>query len=175
MELRKTSSAQAQKYIDDRYKILGSSTKVLAELGIDAQDFFIRAFASVDVGKYILPDEKLEKLIENLRRKYIVGVVSNGDKNSIVRKLTAVGLSPEQFWPFVSTYEFGYLKPDPAPFLRAIEDAGVKPGESVYIGDSVENDIMGAKGVGMKTILAWSENKEADLSIPTIYDLAKIF
>jgi len=45
----------------------------------------------------------------------------------------------------------------------------------VYIGDSVETDIMGAKAVGIKTILVWSKSPEADLSIPTIYKLADIF
>lgn len=175
MELRKCSAPEAQKYVDDRFKFLGSSTKVLQELGIDAQDFFIRAFASVDVSKYISPDERLKTLIENLRRKYIVGVVSNGDRNSVARKLTAVGLSPGQFWPFVSTYEFGALKPDPGPFLKAIEAAGVKPEESVYIGDREETDVLGAKAVGMKTIMVWGESRQADLSLPTIYDLEKVF
>ena len=175
MELRKISRLEAQKYVDDRFKILGSSTKVLAELGIDAQDFFIRAFSSVDIGKYISPDKKLETLINKLRRKYVVGVLSNGDITSVTRKLMAVGLSPKLFSPFVSTYEFGAVKPDPAPFLKAIEDAGVSPEESVYIGDREETDILGAKAVGMRTIMVWGKSKQADLSIKTIYDLKDIF
>jgi putative hydrolase of the HAD superfamily len=175
MELRKSSQPEAQKYIDDRFKALGSSTKVLAELGIDAQEFFILAFSSVDVSKYISPDKKLATLINKLRQKYTVGVLSNGDMSSVTRKLMAVGLSPKLFSPFVATYEFGVVKPDPAPFLKVIEEAGVKPEESVYIGDREETDILGAKAVGMKTIMVWGESKEADLSIPTIYGLERIF
>lgn len=175
IELRKTSLPEAQKYVDYRFKALGSSTKVLQELGIDAQDFFIRAFNSIDVSKYISPDRKLEILINKLRRKYIVGVLSNGDLQSVTRKLAAVGLSPQLFSPFIATYEFGAVKPDPAPFLKAIEAAGVRPEESVYIGDREETDILGAKAVGMRTIMVWGESKQADLSIPTIYDLEKYF
>ena len=175
IELRKSSEPEAQKYVDDRFKILGSSTKVLAELGIDAQDFFIRAFSSVDINKYISPDKKLETLINKLRQKYIVGILSNGDINSVIRKITAVGLSPKLFSPLVATYEFGVVKPDPAPFLKVIEAAGVRPEESVYIGDREETDILGAKAVGMRTIMVWGESREADLSIPKIYDLEKTF
>ncbi|KKU06576.1 MAG: HAD hydrolase, family IA, variant 1 [Candidatus Magasanikbacteria bacterium GW2011_GWA2_45_39] len=175
IELRKSSEPEAQKYVDDRFKILGSSTKVLAELGIDSQDFFIRAFSSVNVNKYISPDKKLETLINKLRQKYIVGILSNGDINSVIRKITAVGLSPKLFSPLVATYEFGVVKPDPAPFLKVIEAAGVRPEESVYIGDREETDILGAKAVGMRTIMVWGESREADLSIPKIYDLEKTF
>lgn len=175
MELRKSSFPEAQKYVDDRFKVLGSNTKVLQELGINAQDFFIRAFAAIDVNKYISPDKKLKTLIDRLRRKYLVGVLSNGDIGSVTRKLAAVGLSPQLFSPFIATYEFGAVKPDPAPFLKAIEAAGVRPEESVYIGDREETDILGAKAVGMRTIMVWGESQEADLSIPTIYDLAELF
>lgn len=175
MELRKNSKLEARKYVDERYKALGSSTKVLEELGIDAQDFFIRAFVSIDVNKYISPDKKLKILINKLRQKYIVGVLSNGDIKSVTRKLTAVDLSPKLFSPFIATYEFGAVKPDPAPFLKAIEEARVKPEESVYIGDREETDILGAKAVGMRAIMVWGKSKSADLSIPTIYDLETIF
>ena len=89
--------------------------------------------------------------------------------------MEALGLSLKVFNPMITTYELNAYKPDPAPFLKALEMAGASPEESVYIGDSVENDIMGAKGVGMRTILAWSKSPEADLSISTIYDLKKIF
>ena len=59
----------------------------------------------------------------------------------------------------ITTYELNAYKPDQAPFLKALEMVGASPEESVYIGDSVENDIMGAKGVGMRAILVWVKSR----------------
>lgn len=169
------SFGEADKYVLERHKILGSTTKVLEEAGIDGKEFFNNAYSKLDFSKIIKKDPRIIKLIERLKKKYTVGVLSNGGKESVAKKLQAVGLAKEMFYPFLTTYEMQALKPDPAPFLKALEMAGVSPEESVYIGDSVENDIMGARGVGMKTILVWNKSSEADLSIPTIYDLKKIF
>lgn len=157
------------------YEQLGSSTKVLESFGIDGQSFFTEVFKDVDFSKYIKRDQMLSELINRLKARYKVGILSNGNSVAVRKKLRAIGLSTELFSPFLTTYEFGTLKPDPATFLRVIEDAQVRPDESVYIGDKEETDILGAKAVGMRTIMVWGESREADLSIATIYDLEEIF
>jgi HAD superfamily hydrolase (TIGR01509 family) len=48
--------------------------------------------------------------------------------------------------------EVGVGKPNPKIFEIALAKAGCDSRETVYIGDSLEKDIMGAKGVGMYTI-----------------------
>lgn len=166
---------QAAKYVKQRYQELGSSTKVLNELGIDGEEFFTKAFGKIDLTKFVSKDIKLIKLISKLREKYILGIISNTHFSIADKKLSAIGLSLADFNPLITTYEFGFLKPDPAAFLKALELAKVTPESAVYIGNSVESDVLGAKSVGMRTVLVWSESKEADLSIPTIYDLEGIF
>ncbi|MFW5643352.1 MAG: HAD family hydrolase, partial [Alkalispirochaeta sp.] len=47
--------------------------------------------------------------------------------------------------------ETGYLKPNPEPFLRLIEELGVPAGEILYVGNSYRYDIEGARAVGMVT------------------------
>jgi putative hydrolase of the HAD superfamily len=44
-------------------------------------------------------------------------------------------------------------KPDPQVFLRAVEVAGVTPAEAVHVGDSVENDVEGARAAGIRALL----------------------
>lgn len=157
------------------YEQLGSSTKVLESFGIDGQDFFTEVFKDIDFSKYIKRDQILLELVNKLKARYKVGILSNGNSVAVQKKLSAIGLAPELFTPFLTTYELGALKPDPAPFLRVIEDAQVRPDESAYIGDKEETDILGAKAVGMHAIMVWGESREADLSIPTIYDLEGVF
>ena len=175
MEYRNFDLAEAEKYVNQRYAELGSSTKVLNELRIDGEQFFVEAFKKIELNKLISKDEKIVRLISSLKKKYKVGMISNTHRSIAKKKLEAIGLSLKTFNPLITTYELNAYKPDPAPFLKALEVAGCSPEESVYIGDSVENDILGAKSVGMKTILVWGESPEADLSLPTIYDLRKIF
>lgn len=166
---------RANDELDEKFRRLGSTTKVLNELGIDGQKFFTGVFEEVDLSGVLEKDIKLKSMIDRLRKNYIVGIVSNGTKTSITKKLEAVGLSPKQFDPLVATFDIDAPKPDPKPFLFALENTGCSPEETVYIGDRVETDILGAKAVGMRTIMVWGESPEADLSLPTIYDLGNLF
>lgn len=172
---RNLSLTKAQEYVKSRYHALGSSTKVLNELGIDGREFFVEAFEKVDLNQLVSKDQRLVDLIDRLRKRYTVGMISNTHRSIAKKKLEAIGLSLDSFRPLVTTYELGVYKPDPAPFLKTLELAGVSAEESVFIGDSIENDILGAKGVGMHTVLVWSNSAESDLSIECIYDLERAF
>jgi putative hydrolase of the HAD superfamily len=49
--------------------------------------------------------------------------------------------------------ELGLEKPDPAIFRRALEMAGVAPGELVYVGDSLHHDIEPCLALGIRAVL----------------------
>ena len=53
----------------------------------------------------------------------------------------------------VSSADVGAVKPDPAIFRRALEVAGAEPGEAVHVGDSLENDVEGARAAGLRPVL----------------------
>jgi putative hydrolase of the HAD superfamily len=56
------------------------------------------------------------------------------------------------YWDvMLGSEETHHLKPDPAPFLKLSELFSVPPERILYVGNSVSYDIIGAKGVGMKT------------------------
>jgi putative hydrolase of the HAD superfamily len=44
-------------------------------------------------------------------------------------------------------------KPDPAPFRRGLEVAGVDAERAVHVGDSLENDVAGAGAAGVRALL----------------------
>jgi putative hydrolase of the HAD superfamily len=48
------------------------------------------------------------------------------------------------------SYEAGAEKPSPEIFRRALSRTGVSPAESLHVGDSYNEDIRGAFGVGMR-------------------------
>lgn len=102
-----------------------------------------------------------EPLLEQLARHYQLATISNG--NADVRRL---GLD-RYFKVIVSADEVGLSKPDPAPFLAALERAGVEPQAALHIGDHPVDDIAGARAVGLHTLwfnrlgLEWSGDEPA--------------
>ncbi|MBG0824549.1 HAD family hydrolase [Planomonospora sp. ID91781] len=48
---------------------------------------------------------------------------------------------------------WGVSKPDPAFFARVVEVCGREPGEILYVGDRLDNDVLPARKAGMRTAL----------------------
>ena len=63
----------------------------------------------------------------------------------------------------VFSSEVGWRKPHPAIFERALGELGVEPGRTLFVGDSLANDVGGAGAVGMRTCQAlWFAADDAD-------------
>jgi putative hydrolase of the HAD superfamily len=77
--------------------------------------------------------------------------VSNWDV-SLPQALAGTGLA-ELLDGIVSSAAVGAAKPDPRPFERALEIAGVPAYEAVHVGDSEREDAEGARAAGIRPIL----------------------
>ena len=77
-------------------------------------------------------------------------VVSNWDA-SLPEVLDAVGLG-DLVDGVVSSAAAGVRKPGAAIFLRALELAGVQPGQALHVGDSLEEDVAGAVAAGVPAL-----------------------
>jgi HAD superfamily hydrolase (TIGR01509 family) len=60
----------------------------------------------------------------------------------------------------VTSADAGAAKPDPAVFQRGLELAGVDGPSAVHVGDSLDNDVAGARALGIRAILV---RREGDL------------
>jgi len=98
-------------------------------------------------------------LLEYLRPKYRLHLITNGFAEVQYRKLERSGLTP-YFKTITLSEETGALKPHPSVFRHALRKAEAFPHESVMIGDSVKADILGAINVGMEAILYNPEDTE---------------
>jgi len=104
-------------------------------------------------------DEVLSTL-ECLRQKYLLCVISNG--NSYPRKL---GL--EKYFEFIIlSQDVGIQKPDPRIFALAIHKAGCTSNEFLYVGDSQEEDIVGARKADAHVVWLNRKNEVRRLNIP---------
>lgn len=84
-------------------------------------------------------------------QKYRLAVISNAD-GKIAEVLARCGIA-DCFETITDSGIVGHEKPHPAIFEAAFESLGVRPGESLYIGDVYSVDYLGATGVGMQAVL----------------------
>lgn len=54
--------------------------------------------------------------------------------------------------------EIGYIKPHPAHYQHALEQAGCSAGQVLHVGDHPIRDVEGGKRFGFRTCLRWTEN-----------------
>ena len=88
--------------------------------------------------------------LTQLHRKYKLGIIANQIPGTASR-MEQYGLS-QHLDLIVASAEEGIEKPDPRIFELALKRANCLPENAAMIGDRLDNDIMPAKQLGLKTI-----------------------
>ena len=131
-----------------------------------------------------IPFSEAQSTLEILCRKgYKLGIIANQNPG-LEKRLENWGLR-QYFEVIAASAEIGYAKPDKEIFESAFKLAGCTAQESVMVGDRLDNDIIPAKSVGMKTVwvkngLAKYQNADlgksvADHQISSLSELLLIF
>lgn len=89
-----------------------------------------------------------------------VVVVSNWDR-SLPTALAQAGLGA-LVDGVVSSAEVGRAKPAPEPFRAGLELAGAAAGDALFVGDSPDTDIAGARGAGIRALLVARDGPAPD-------------
>jgi HAD superfamily hydrolase (TIGR01662 family) len=74
----------------------------------------------------------------------------------------------------VSSSAHGFLKPHPSIFRSALELMQVRPESAVMIGDSLGHDVLGARAVGMHSILLARGGAPSGVEVPVITTLTEL-
>ncbi|MBK9713678.1 MAG: HAD family hydrolase [Kouleothrix sp.] len=86
--------------------------------------------------------------LQALRPRYKLGLVTNGPSRTQRPKIEQFRLIDYLDLLIVSE-EVGVAKPDPAIFQIAMEQLGVAPHQTLFVGDSLEFDLRGATAAGL--------------------------
>jgi putative hydrolase of the HAD superfamily len=91
-------------------------------------------------------------LLEALRPGYRLAVVSNFDYTPTARGVLEREGIASLFETIVVSDEVGWRKPKAEIFEMALRRLGVTASESLFVGDRVDIDVVGAQGVGMHAV-----------------------
>ena len=112
------------------------------KLPADFEKAFNRYFYDLMWTGCVLKDETIE-VLEKLKGKYKLGLLSNGDSLSQHNKINHVGIS-DYFDEIIVSGDTDVYKPQAAIFELMAERLGVKCEECLMVGDVYSTDILGA-------------------------------
>lgn len=143
---------------------------------IKINDLFMEAFS-----KTIFPYEEAESILKYLKNKgYIITVATNGLKKLQYPRILNSNLG-QYITQIVASEEVGFSKPNPLIFNKLLQDNKFTSKEAVIIGDSLLNDIQGAKNAHIKSIWLNAKDKEIanekiipDYTISNLMELTNI-
>ncbi len=173
-KIKNLSLKDAEILLTNEKNKAGSTTQAFMNLGCG--DFHTMWEVQKRVGKvnYLKKDPRLPLIFSQLSR-FRHFLISNSVLEEVHTVLEAIGLNESYFEEIITVDRTGEPKPSPKPFKLMMELTGLKPEEHVMIGDMEKIDIAPAKKLGLKTILVWGKSDLADLSLPSVYDVAKVF
>ena len=136
-----------------REKVNGSFNPYMLEFEIDDYEL------SLKMGEYYLRESPLKKILfphaletlSYLKNKYELNIITNGFKEVQFIKLEHSLLAP-YFTHIITSEAANSRKPAAGIFDYALQLANAMASESIMIGDSLEQDIGGARNFGMDQI-----------------------
>jgi len=168
-----TDVKTAKKRFKKMVKTFKGSTLTLNKMGVPGFRAVAQIQNEIKWKKYIKQDDKLIKMFKNLKN-YRHLLLTDNTKKAGEKKLKLLGLKPQIFEKKFFGIDLQITKPKLELFQKVLDYTKVSPSKHLMIGDMVQKDIIPAKKLGMKTCLAWSKSKHADISIKNIYQIEKL-
>ena len=160
----------AEEYLGEgrEFNLIRVFERMLAEEGCDvslasdvAREF--RENSMVRLGLFPLVKEILKGLKERGAGVYLL---SNAQSCFTRYELDKLGLTP-LFDDIIISSEATYKKPSGEIFKIAFEKFGISPEDSVYVGNDMRDDVLGAHGAGMRTAyIETVQSGKYDIELP---------
>jgi HAD superfamily hydrolase (TIGR01509 family) len=140
---------------DDAFRHLGY--RLDRDLLHKVLDLDHRALAS----QFEVPEPTLAALNDIRQAGYKLGIVSNATPTGEVMRhdLEVLGLA-NLIDAAAYSSEVGYRKPDPRIYLSVTRALAVEPGDCLFIGDRVREDVTGPQALGMRAVLSHEFRQE---------------
>ena len=159
---------------------LGNLLSHVSSRGIDerllrrAMDIFVEARSS---GVMCFPE--VPRVLRILKSKYRLGIVTNTSSSEVPNRVLSQLKMRGYFSVVATSAELGIRKPYPGIFYYALRELNARAGDTAFVGDSIKHDIIGAKSLGMKTVLVDRRRRyqgktlQADVTLRSLSRLPK--
>ncbi len=140
---------------------MGGDSEAARECAVEVEKGWERS-ENFDLYEDALP------VLEELHRLGVkIGLVSNGARD-LDQFVSDHALEVDVA---LGSRAHGWTKPHPTIFRAVLERLGVEPEDAVMIGDSLQDDIEGARALGMRAFLIDRENRYPDVGdrLPDLY------
>ena len=115
-------------------------------LSIEISDYYVKECPKK---KNLFPNTI--KILDYLKNKYNLHIITNGFEEVQTIKLKSSGLS-DYFDQIITSEKIGVKKPDPKIFSFALTSAKANKENSIMIGDDLKVDILGAENFGIRAV-----------------------
>ena len=136
--------------------------QAFSKLGLEGDSKAAARCCVLAMGHHEIYPDAVE-VLPLIQRRWKTGILSNADDDYLGPVLDRLGL---KFDVVLSSEEARSYKPMPSLFLQVIERLGAAPDEVVYVGDSQFDDVVGAKGVGMRAVWLNRRGDKRDTTLP---------
>lgn len=131
-------------------------SQTLQRLGYNVSSETISQAATVfseEMARYVSLDKETVSTLSTLYGKYKLGVITNSPFPENVRNVLNKFHLGTFFDVVIISGEVNKRKPSKEIFKKALKTLNIDPSKTVFIGDTPNADIIGAKNVGIKAIL----------------------
>lgn len=155
--------------IDDEIEYYRNNLKLICKtLKLEYSDKLLQYEIKKD---YYLKEYSLE-LLDFLKNKYKLGVLSNGKPSRRIYEFKNFGLD-KYFEVIILSKETPYNKPDRRIFQMAVNKVGLPLDNILFIDNDIEN-IKGAEKFGIENLIYFNENGNIKSSYIEVRDLKEI-
>lgn len=167
-----SADVQAHYHVYYRQYIQKHFQYLLTELDIsmDVQELTAWYVDCVSGSKVLMEPDTL-RIYTKLAEQYSLVLATNG-----VEEIQSVRISdflPYTYRVFISE-TIGYIKPSAAYFAYLLQDLACTPAECLMVGDSLTNDILGAKTAGMDVCYYNRKKKAVPDGVAVTYEIQHI-
>jgi len=130
-------------------------------------------FAFLDTKRWMHPFPETRDVLSTLKQRgFHLGVISN-NTDEMIDRMNDLDLV-KYFETLTYSQEAGAEKPSPEPFRLALKRAGRKPEQCLHVGNSIEEDVAGARGVGIEPVLLDREGRHQTPSCAVVRNLREL-
>ena len=175
VNMRRYEQAQSRRWTPIRELLAEAFDEEMARLGIRVESRDAEWFLKTNTAEYRRGSRLATGAMDILRgaKQLILHIGVLSDVDDAWASMLIENLRIRPLIDSITTSEsVGVGKPNPKIFTVALRKAGCEPQEAVHAGDSLEKDVRGAKGVGMRAVhISPTPSPEADFQLKSIAEL----